>query len=43
MNAAQDAAMAVEQLFEGEQTAEFHEVSAEVVYHVAVTSRIREL
>ncbi|GAA0137672.1 hypothetical protein YSY43_45130 [Paenibacillus sp. YSY-4.3] len=39
MNVAQDAAMAVEQLFVGEQIAEFHEVSAEPVYRVAVASR----
>ncbi|WP_110931875.1 beta-galactosidase [Paenibacillus bouchesdurhonensis] len=43
INVAQDAAMAVEQLFEGEQTAEFHQVSAEPVYRVAVTSRMKKL
>lgn len=39
---AQDAAMAVEQLFEGEQTAEFHEISADPVCRVTIASRIKE-
>lgn len=43
MNVAQDAAMAVEQLFEGEQTAEFRRVSSEPVYRVTVTSRVKKL
>lgn len=43
MNVAQGAAMAVEQLFEGEQTAKFHQVTAEPVYRVAVRIRMNEL
>ncbi|WP_019636840.1 beta-galactosidase [Paenibacillus fonticola] len=43
INVAQGAAMAVEQLFEGEQTAEFHQVTAEPVYRVAVRISMDEL
>ncbi|AZK48987.1 hypothetical protein EIM92_11065 [Paenibacillus lentus] len=43
MKVAQDAAMAVEQVFEGEQTAKFHQVSAEPVYRVTMTSRMKKL
>lgn len=43
MNVAADASMAVEQRFEGEQTAVFHQVSAKPVYRIALTSRLKEL
>ncbi len=43
MNVAADASMAVEQLFEGEQTAVFHQVSAKPVYRITLISRLKEL